>query len=187
MALITLGVISREEAINMDELDGRTREGKFRDKLLAFGSLLSDGTDDMDLEWLAETFKGSGISCESLEFPRKGKKPIYQIAESVHDYSIPVLGVDWEGGSGHWLIVVGYQGFQLDDDDSLQVTHLLCLDPSSEAPRVSLWNSVIEVFQEDGEYVNEGRYYCKHWGGDGYPSNCRIVSSVIVNRDMSKM
>lgn len=184
MTLITLGVMSREQALSLDTFDGRTRLGRFRDNLMAFGALVTEGTDDFDVSWLVELFKRAGVVTDVLDVAPRRKTTIGNLAEAVDQRKIPIVGVQWEGGqSGHWLLVIGYQGFQVDDEDELQITHLLCLDPTSEAPKVSLWNAVIEVFTEEGEAVNEGRYYCRHWGPSNPPTACRITESVVVGLD----
>lgn len=183
MALIMLGAMSRDDACNLHGHDGRTREGKFREKLLEFGSLVSGGTDGMDLCRLAANFKGFGITCEVLDIARRRKTTVNQIAQAIDLFSVPILKVEWDKWSAHWVVVVGYQGYQLDETQELQVTHLLCLDPGSEAPRVSLWNAVIEAFDEQGQAVNEGHYYCRHWGSTGVVSDCRISSSLIIERN----
>lgn len=61
--------------------------------------------------------------------------------------------------------------------------HLIWYCLTSDAPRVSLWNAVIEVFTEEGKSVNEGRYYCQHWGPNAAPTACRIAQSVLVGLD----
>jgi len=184
MTLIMLGVMSREQACSLDRADGRTRLGKFRENLMAFGALVSEGTDDFEVNWLVDVFKRVGVLTDVLEAAPRRKTTIRNIADAVDYRKIPIVGVEWEGGqAGHWLLVVGYQGYQADDDDELQITHLLCLDPTSEAPRVSLWNAVIEVFTEEGNAVNEGRYYCQHWGPNEPPTACRIDKSILVGLD----
>ena len=184
MTLIALGVISREQARSLDSFDGRTRLGRFRESLMAFGALISEGTDDFDVSWLVDVFKRAGVITDVLDVAPRRQTTIRNIADAVHNRKIPIVGVEWDcAQAGHWLLVIGYQGYQGDDEDELQITHLLCLDPTSEAPRVSLWNAVIEVFTEDGKSVNEGRYYCQHWGPNDAPTACRIDQSVLVGLD----
>ncbi|HCN47270.1 MAG TPA: hypothetical protein DIT18_17740 [Pseudomonas sp.] len=184
MALIALGVMSREQAQSLDRFDGRTRLGRFRESLWSFGALVSEGTDNFEVSLLVDIFRRTGVTADLLETASRRKKTIRNIADAIDERKIPIAGVEWDDGSGHWLLVIGYQGYQADDDDEeLQITHLLCLDPTSEAPRVSLWNAVIEVFEEDGEAINEGRYYCRHWGPNKSSTLCRIDHSVVVGRD----
>lgn len=106
---------------------------------------------------------------------------VEKIAQAIDVYQIPIMGVDWAGGTGHWLMMVGYQGFE--HEDGFQLTHLLCLDPGSEAPKITLWNAVIEVFHDDGSSVNKGRLPSNHWGLDGNRKPCRISTSVILDTD----
>ena len=184
MTLIALGVMSREQAQSLDSYDGRTRLGPFRESLLAFGALVSEGTDDFDVSWLVDVFKHAGVVTEVLDAAPRRQTTIRNIADAVDNRKIPIVCVDWDDGlAAHWLLVIGYQGYQANDDDELQITHLLCLDPTSDAPRVSLWNAVIEVFTEEGKSVNEGRYYCQHWGPNAAPTACRIAQSVLVGLD----
>ncbi|QJQ12836.1 MULTISPECIES: hypothetical protein [Pseudomonas] len=184
MTLIALGVMSRDQARSLDSFDGRTRLGRFRENLMAFGALVTEGTDDFDVSWLVDVFKHAGVVTTVLDVAPRRKTTIRNIADAVDNRKIPIVGVEWDcGQAGHWLLVIGYQGYKANDDDELQITHLLCLDPTSDAPRVSLWNAVIEVFTEEGEAVNEGRYYCRHWGVNDAPTACRIDQSVVVGLD----
>ena len=184
MTLITLGVMSHSQALDLHSHDGRTRLGRFRDNMLAFGALVSEGTDDYEVSWLVDSFKKAGVIAEPFEVSSRRKTTVRNIAQSVDERRVPIVKVEWEGGeSAHWLLVIGYQGYQANDEDELQITHLLCLDPGSEAPKVSLWNAVVEVFTEQGDPVNEGRYYCRHWGPAAPPTFCRIGDSVVVGLD----
>lgn len=176
MALITLGILGREEVQNMHLWDGRTREGRFRNNLLAFGSLISSGTDELDLSWLADCFKGKGVRSKIVDGAKK--EIIKNIAQAIDGCQIPIMSVHWAGGAGHWLMMVGYQGFE--HEGSFQLTHLLCLDPGSEAPKTTLWNAVIEVLNDDGSSVNKGRLPSNHWGLDGNRNPCRISTTVIL-------
>lgn len=62
---------------------------------------------------------------------------IRNIADAVDNRINPVISVAWDcGHSGHWLLVIGSQGYQGNAEDELQVTHLRCLGPTSVAPGV---------------------------------------------------
>lgn len=183
MTLIALGVMSRDQAQSLGSFDGRTRLGRFAEKLMGFGPLVSNGTYDYEVSRLVDVFKHTGVETEVLDVAPRRKTTVRNIADAVDNRKIPIVSVAWDCGQAHWLLVVGYQGYQADDDDEFQITHLLCLDPTSEAPRVSLWNAVIEVFTEAGAAVSEGRYYCRHWGPNDPPAACRIDQSVVVGLD----
>lgn len=176
MALITLGVLRYSEATNMYKWDGRSREGRFRDELKNFGALVSEGTNGHALVKLADVFKSQDVSAEYL---RGSKKDIVEtVKEAIDHCNAPIIGVAWAGGSGHWMMVVGYQGYE--DDGQFQLTHLLCLDPASETPKTSLWNAVISVYEDDGKSVGSGPLPSIYWGQDGVDSSCRIDDAVII-------
>lgn len=176
MALIGLGLLSRAEVQRMDRWDGRTREGRFRDFLLTFGALVSDGTFGKNLVWLTDFFKSKGLVARHIEDQKA--KIFSELVNAVDQGAAPIVGVRWEGGGGHWLMVVGYQG--VESDGLCQLTHLLCLDPGQETPKTSLWNSVIEVFHPDGSAINRGSLSSNHWGLSGVIRKCHIEDTVIL-------
>jgi hypothetical protein len=143
--------------------------------------LITQGTTDYEVGWLIESFSRAGVVAEPFEISSRRKTTMRKIAESIDARRVPIVMVEWDDDeSAHWLLVIGYQGYET-SDEGLQITHLLCLDPSSESPKVSLWNAVIEVFTEDGQTVNAGRYYCRHWGPSAPPTDCRIGDGVMVS------
>lgn len=176
MALITLGVMCSHEARNMYQWHGNSREGRFRTAIRNLGALVSEGTDNRDMLSLIECFSGVGVGAEYVTGSKK--EIVQQVRAAIDAQCMPIIGVRWAGGSGHWLMVVGYQGFE--EDGNYQITHLLCLDPGSETPRTSLWNAVIEVFNDDGSSVASGPLPSVHWGYDGHPGNCRIEEAILI-------
>lgn len=93
-----------------------------------------------------------------------------------------IVGVDWAGGEGHWLLVVGYQGKLVHagtPQEGLECTHLLCLDPMVEAPKVSLWNAVLEVQDNEGAVVNQGPLPSNHWCA-GESTKCKITNALSI-------
>lgn len=177
-ALITLGLMDRDDVLeNMHRWKGSSRNGRFRDALYAFGVLNGEGTDGSDLLWLTEHYKSVGLKACHVEGT---KKQIFEtVAGGIEMGDLPIVGVQWQGGGAHWMLVVGYQGKESDED--FQLTHLLCLDPGQEAPRASLWNAVLEVFDGEGASVNLGRMSSNFWGMDGNPTKCQIKDTVILS------
>ena len=180
-ALISLGLLSRGEAIHMDQWDGRTREGRFRDALLAFGALTVEGTTGGDLLWLTDFFKSTGLNAE---FISGSKKQLFQqVTDAIEQGKLAVVGVKWQGGGAHWLLAVGHQGVaQVKGQEAeLQPTHLLCLDPGQETPKTSLWNAVLAIFNEDGSSQHLGRMSSEHWGLDGNETKCQLFGAVVLS------
>ena len=179
MTLIAMGLMRRVEAQNMHTWDARTREGKFRDGLQKFGTLSRNGTFGYDLVELTDYFKYKGLRAVHLEGT---KKQIFQgVTNAIDQGHFPIVGVDWqgEGGNGHWILAVGYQGVAT--EGMSQMTHLLCLDPGQETPKTSLWNAVLSVFNSDGTSIKKGRMPSSHWGMDSTESGCHIVDTVILS------
>lgn len=180
MALIAAGIVRREETEYGSLNDGRTRLGKFQSRLRDFGGLITEGTDEFELDWLIDCFKSQvavGYITGTTRELVKG------VVAAIGNEQPTIIGVDWAEG-GHWLLVVGYQGQRLKDEAGVEretVTHLLCLDPFIEAPRVSLWNAVVQVQTADGQVVNAGRYPSSHWNGLA-PTKCRISSGIVIGR-----
>ncbi|MEG5266487.1 hypothetical protein TRP66_19540 [Pseudomonas sp. JDS28PS106] len=165
MGLIAAGIIRKEEVGYGCLSDGRTRLGKFQNRLREFGGLITEGTDEFDLDWLHECFTRQ-ISVSTVKGTTR--QIVDSVVEAIDSNQSAIVGVDFTGGGGHWVLVVGYQGQQVTDEHGEArgaTTHLLCLDPFLEAPRVSLWNAVLEVQTADGAVVNAGRYPTNHWGG----------------------
>ncbi|MFF7863785.1 MULTISPECIES: hypothetical protein [unclassified Pseudomonas] len=176
MALVTLGVMCYEEVQNMYLWHGNSREGRFRTEIRNLGALVSEGTDHKDMLRLVECFSGVGVGAEYVAGSKKDI--VQQVQDAVDCQCAPIIGVRWPGGSGHWMMVVGYQGYE--EGGNFQITHLLCLDPGSDTPRTSLWNAVIEVFNEDGSSVASGPLPSLFWGFSGEPRSCRIEEALII-------
>ncbi|HCL4227707.1 TPA: hypothetical protein N2C25_005970 [Pseudomonas aeruginosa] len=153
--------------------DGRTRLGKFHNRLAEFGGLISNGTDEFELDWLGECFSRQ-IEIEIMEGDTRAM--VEQLVNAIRQGHSSIVGVDWPGGEGHWLLVVGYQG---SDGSKIECTHLLCLAPFCEAPKVSLWNAVLEVQTADGLVPNAGRFPSNHWSGST-PSKCKITNALAI-------
>lgn len=101
--------MSREQALSLDTFDGRTRLGRFRDNLMAFGALATEGTDDFDVSWLVELFKRAGVATYVLDVaPRRGAT-IGNLAEAVVQRKIPIQEADVAFGFAFWRpMTVGY-------------------------------------------------------------------------------
>ena len=72
MCFLINTVVSREEATQIHNADGRSRLGKFRNQLLKFGSLCKDGTCSKNLEGLSDIFKDQLIA-STIEDPQTRK------------------------------------------------------------------------------------------------------------------
>ncbi|WP_137819031.1 hypothetical protein [Pseudomonas sp. 2FG] len=175
MALIALGLMTRSQAENMDQFDGRGKKGHFRDALKDFGALVSQGTNTNDLLRLTDFFKTEQLKRNHV-FGKK--EDVFNAVNDAVEDALPIICLRWEGGSGHWLLVVGYQGIKCDGE--LRATHLLCLDPGQETPTTGLWNAVVEVFKPDGLSAERGRLSSAHWGMSGGKRKCKLEDTLIL-------
>lgn len=178
MALIAANVLTRDAVTDLGSADGRSREGRFRDALHAFGAMSVDGTSDDDLLWLADFFKSRGLAARQVS---GNKRAVFnEVVSAIDTGGLPIIKVLWQGGGRHWLLGVGYQGTEF--DSSFQATHLLALDPGQPNPTCSMWNAVIEVFNSDGDTAHSGRLTSMHWGMDGREWKCQIEGVVVLER-----
>ncbi|AEB59844.1 hypothetical protein [Ectopseudomonas mendocina] len=183
-ALITLGLLERDDVLqSMSFWKGSSRNGRLRDALKKFGVLNGDGTYGWDLVELTQFYKRKGLAAVHLEVSRDGgvskRQLLQKVCDAIDSGALPIIGVEWAGGAGHWLLVVGYQGVEKADD--IQFTHLLCLDPGEATPKTSLWNAVIEVQDGDGASVSLGRLSSNHWSLLGEVSKCQVKDAVILS------
>jgi hypothetical protein len=180
MAMIAMGLVSREEAMNtLHSADRRTRFGRFAEILRGFGPLVGAGTSMVDVSLMAETYRTSGLKAEIIE---KNSKITSKVADAIDHGGMAIIGVSWSRSEGHWLLAVGHQGRRMDSSMSWQLTHLLCLDPMQNAPKASLWNSVVYLRDPLGDPVRDGKYSAEHWGMDGALSKCRLDEAIILTR-----
>ena len=177
MALIALGLLTRKQVENMDQFDGREKSGRFRDGLKRFGALISEGTNSKDLLWLTDFFKTENLRAKPVG--GKTKDVFDAVNNAVEDGELPIICLRWEGGSAHWVLVIGYQGVERDGE--FIETHLLCLDPGQEAPVTGLWNAVVEVYKPDGSSASAGRLPSMHWGIRDGKSKCKLEEAVILS------
>ena len=176
MCLIINGVISRDDAIFLHEADGRTLLGRFRDNLLAFGSLVKDGTTSSELDWLSEGFK-KDIYVEVL-WDKSTKQRADQIADALNKNNPVIVRADWNGGGAHWMVAVGYE-----IDSNHIVRKILTLDPASPRSNQCPWNGVIELFDANGRTVNSGNKPSTYWAfNDHEPVDMLLSEAVVIGR-----
>lgn len=180
ICLLIHGVLGRDEVTSLDRLDGRTRLSKFWNNLSSFDSMVRDGTHSDHLEWLTSCFQthpnGSVVANDIVEGTSSTKQKLAAIKSSLGNDSPVIVGLEWQGGGGHWAVVVGIE--QIDD----QITKLLLLDPGFETSKVASWNAVLSVIKDDGAMVNSGSLPCNHWGLNALKSNkCKLAECIEIS------
>lgn len=172
MCFLINTVVTREEATNIHNADGRSRLGKFRNRLLEFGSLCKDGTCSKNLEGLSDIFKDQLLA--TIIHDPQTRKLAQQCIECLDTNNPIILGINFQGGGGHWLTVIGYESY----DGYL--TKLLVLDPGQPAPNQGLWNVVIELFDRDANVINKGKYPSIYSVSDAHSMNIKVDDFVLI-------
>ena len=187
MALIAMGFIVRSDATDLSRHDGRTREGRLRDAIKLFGTLSSNGTTDLELQWLADHFRTQKLHTEAL-FGDNKKGFVAAAVKAIDDGGLPIIGLRWSktfGGGGHWVLVVGYEWCDIgtaNGNVKIQPTRLLCLDPGSPTPGIHGWNAVLDVYDEEGKAIHQGSLPLEHWSATGEVTKCQIDGGVVLSR-----
>lgn len=153
MCLLILGVVDRAEALAPDGIDGRTSIGKLWTHFGNHKAFFSAGTTLDDLERLFSNFKRH-VAIE--QFQASGvetRKFVYKHLLENHPVILGVQGKEF----AHWVVVVGWEDVEGDGTPE----RFLLLDPGYDAPRTSVWNSVIDLA---GGY---GRYPYHYWSWQG--------------------
>lgn len=177
MALLTLGVVTRNEIMSMGEFHGNSRIAKFRNALVEHGALICGGTNTLDLIGLADHFTGVGVKAERV--PGSKIDLVKRVRADIKAKAIPLISVSWSRLEGHWMMVVGHQGYE--EDGVYHPTHLLCLDPLSEAPKASLWNAVIQFGEPGNTALRSGTFTCDYWDFGGNVSPCKLDEVLTVS------
>lgn len=158
MALIIKEVISHEDVVELGSYDGRTRFGMFFDKLKLFGPMFREGSTYGEMEWLAKCFKNhpkGKVSTEAYTSLNL-RENLKQIAEELNSDNPVIVGLQWNGGGGHWAVAIGYE--KVDET----ITKIFTLDPGYQYIPNTYWNAVISAFDDNDVVKNNGQYSCDY-------------------------
>lgn len=146
MALLALGLATRDAAMLTNGIDNRTRMGRVWATFSRWGPLVCNGTDE---ENIAEVLAAYGPNAVLHRPERTGRKGVNDfILEHLNVNHPVVVGIEAQGGGKHWVLAVGVD-VGLGEDDAKR---LLILDPGLEVSSVCAWNSVIELATERIKY-----------------------------------
>lgn len=173
MALISLGAISKKEAVKIwgDPIDQRTKLAK---AMKSLDTLLRTGTSSTDLIQLLGAiqhyFRSGHSKLKSVKYEEtslKSKALVSYCVGKIKNSEPIILGLDWKGEGAHWVTVIGYQ-----ENDENKIESLLVLDPGSPMRDTSAWNGVIDVYN-----ISTGKKPFTYWS-DVYEEKCMIVDSI---------
>lgn len=141
MCLLVQGYLIKKDTEVYNNADKRTAKGKMLANFMENNGFVRDGYSFCTLKKEIEQY------CPNeLNVTRKLKTD----ADTIYNYlakNIPVIiNVLWPD-SGHTMLAVGAEL-----DGKNRPVKILCLDPDSDAPLNSYWNSYIEFTSSDSEY-----------------------------------
>lgn len=152
MALLILGCIRWDEVTSFDFwFDPAHGKGKLWSMLEKRSGFLRDGTDLKDLQTLLHKSFGEVLTTTAKDGATAGFLEF--VIESLQNHRPVIVGVSYSKSAGHWLVIIGYE-----EDAQGNVTKLLALDSSADAPQLCVWNAYIEVANPA-----RGRQYRYSW------------------------
>lgn len=148
MALAMLGVVDLEHlAPNGSGIDGRTRAGRLLSALKSFSPLIQQGTGANDLQALAPRL---GREVRLRDTACRGRALSRWIRQSLAEGHPVILGLDYRGKRGHWVLAVGYRCNSSyrevrNGNPSENLEAFLLIDPSALAPTLVPWNAQVRL------------------------------------------
>ena len=148
MALMICGVAKREEITGSPVgIHGNSRLAKAFKLMEEYSALFRHGTQLEDLEgFISKTYK-SKLKAEKCLDRGVALRPF--IEKHIKQDHPVILGLDWGGVDGHWVLVVGLE-YLIGADGKEILWRYLVLDPMEPPSKVCAWNSVIEATGSGG-------------------------------------
>lgn len=182
MALIASKMIDKNQATqlwgSLDQLDQRIAFAKAVKEL---DMLVSQGTDISALQKIFrgiqkhfDTKKIKQLECHLIsssddQVEISGRKLFLAVVEHIDQNDLPViLWLDWKGRGAHWVVVIGYQ-YRDNDDQSQSIEHLLILDPGAEMSATGAWNGVLTA------PVTQGKKSYRYWSNSQVETACHVA------------
>jgi hypothetical protein len=139
MALLILGCMRWDEVTSFGFwFDPTHSKGKLWSMLEKHPGLLRDGTDLKALRKLLQ--KSFGDTLTTAEMVGTPAALIEFVIDRLQNDQPVIVGVRYSKDGGHWLVVIGYE-----EDPQGNITKLLALDSSANAPQLCAWNAYIDL------------------------------------------
>jgi hypothetical protein len=150
MALMICGAARREEITGSpNNIHGNTRLAKAFKLMEEYSALFKHGTQMEDLEHFVNKTYKKKVKTELCLDRGVSLRPF--IEKHIKLNHPVILGLDWGGNDGHWVLVIGLE-YLVDDSGQETLWRFLVLDPMEPASKVCAWNSVIEATGSGGKY-----------------------------------
>lgn len=149
MDLMIIGLINSEDILSISKNDKRFSANKLIKELIFNNGLYIDGKYLEEYQCLVNRYLSKYT--ETILYSDKNK--IIEVLQKNIEDNIPsVLDIQYSRG-GHAIVVVG-----MSFDNQGNPLQILCLDPGFESPKVSTWNSVINI-----QEAVANKQYCYIW------------------------
>ena len=144
MAMLCMGVVTNEDLQIYNCADKRTRKGKLLSHFLEEQGLVRNGYSFVTM---AKEIRASNFNINAIrKNPKEYADVINEIADFLDEDNPVIISTEF-GNGAHALLAIGYE--TEDNDDN--ITKILCLDPSEEAPLYTYWNCIIDVSRTGGK------------------------------------
>ncbi len=145
MNLLLLGAVKYSDIrINGNEYDKRSGIERLKKEFFERKGLHREGNDYLVLQYAIKSSFSKYITVEHFSADNS-EDIINRINENIQNNFPVTISIAFKGGF-HALLAVG---MEYEDD---KPTKILCLDPNSNSPNMSYWNSEIALFENNGKY-----------------------------------
>lgn len=145
MNLLLLGAVKYSDIrINGNEYDKRSGIERLKKEFFERKGLHRDGNHFVGLQYAIKSSFSKYITVEHFSADNS-EDIINRINENIQNNYPVTISIAFKGGI-HALLAVG---MEYEDD---KPTKILCLDPNSNSPNMSYWNSEIALFENNGKY-----------------------------------
>ncbi len=154
MSLLICGLISRESITGMAFSDDKKIKNLWKE-FSDYSPLIKEGTTSKKLSEAINIAFG-----EKIEFKKKrlqynkcpqNKKVLDAIKDEILSDNPIIIGVNWSKDSGHWVIVTGIE-YTISNNGNYNINKIFILDPLRNEPKLSYWNQMILVSQNQLGY-----------------------------------
>lgn len=135
MLLMILGVLKRSDLEIYKHHKKSTKIGKIIDLFFQQKGLVRDGYDFEELTKELQVFK----SAYDIQYHNEEENVLIIIEEHINTENPVLISVEYSGGA-HALVAVG-----LEYNEQEKITKILCIDPGFDRPKLTYWNSVIDI------------------------------------------
>jgi len=149
-ALSILGLLDSDLIWNDDDIDGRTCESKYVDKINEYNhnGIYKDGLSTEQVMEILESSYGRKALMESCTINKDDDEIIQFICDHISQNEPVITCIP-----GHWVLTVGYT---YDEKDN--ITGLCILDPGAPNPKITYWNGYLDVSRGTGRKEDRNYY-----------------------------